>query len=462
MVTSTPANASSSSIILVLLRGPIIIAGILISVVYPLLNDISIQSWIQIAFFCTGLAMTVLDVFRLAQEKTRSSLQTLVKSIVLDDILRALFDKEGLFAVMVSTFVGNAAMYNFVNEDQRTRLVGACFGTHQREADTILHSPGGILKLFPDFIQHWVNDDKERWDGEEEGTMKHHIVEEQQNTHAGKIGHHNGSRCPKVPLDNNTKSPTQIKFSNQSSPAWDDASESSSSNESSSEGVDDSTGPLRTKTGEHDDEIDASVRVASRGGQSPTSSTQTHRMRTQNLPFPASGGASCPSRSVNTTPKLDNFEEVLMSVVQEVMSTWVKNVCHSVPDRSMKAIGIAASLALVTHMRCSPRARNVVMGVMEGTAAFGVAGIALTSIGTLVAKKIVDTPHMGSNIGASLNSRQEYNAKFLPFAQRIWTKIQQWKGTSKWKKWRNFTAMLILLYIGKMRRNRQLPGHNIP
>ena len=144
---------------LILLRGPLIVFSVLSALLAPYLAQLSLHSLGLVFLLAIGLCITFVDVFSCLGESIRISLGQQIDKIVLDDVLKAIFDPEtGLIATSMAAFVGSSAMYSLAStDDQRVRLLQS--GLWVRDPDVarnVLYEPGGIKFLLPDFLVKWL------------------------------------------------------------------------------------------------------------------------------------------------------------------------------------------------------------------------------------------------------------------------------------------------------------------
>ena len=106
-----------------------------------------------------GVAITLHDLGLHAHNQFRALVRTQLDTMVLDDVLRSIFDPvEGTIAVITSTIVGNASMYSLpLTQQQRVKLVQSCLWTSDEQSNEILTRPGGIAQLLPRPVQKWLH-----------------------------------------------------------------------------------------------------------------------------------------------------------------------------------------------------------------------------------------------------------------------------------------------------------------
>ncbi|KAG7346171.1 hypothetical protein IV203_005239 [Nitzschia inconspicua] len=89
----------------------------------------------------------------------RAGCDTLLNKIVLDDVLKGIYDPEsGLIACLTCAVVGASTMYGLkMKPEQRCKLVQSSLGlASEQDAHLILMEPGGLKALLPAAINQWL------------------------------------------------------------------------------------------------------------------------------------------------------------------------------------------------------------------------------------------------------------------------------------------------------------------
>ena len=118
----------------------------------------------HLAIASLGIIWMLRDLSSILEETTRSGLNLVLDSIVLDDVLRAIYDPiSGLYACCVGTYLGASSMYGLnMNENQRAELVQSSLGLKdETEAHSVLLDPGGCKTLFPEEVQNWLQSSRD-------------------------------------------------------------------------------------------------------------------------------------------------------------------------------------------------------------------------------------------------------------------------------------------------------------
>jgi hypothetical protein len=145
---------------------------------------------------------------------------------------------------------------------------------------------------------------------------------------------------------------------------------------------------------------------------------------------------------------------VMGKIVKELSLDGMQSMVKSIPDAWLQGASIAGTLALCLHLRSSPRARNVVGGVLEGTTAMGFAAVAVGGFSALLAKQGVARPV------ASPRSRGTAPPEMLPSGWKQFVLRHIKTIASRCKNSRQLqaaVAFIALYYFGRVRR-RQLAG----
>ena len=160
--TATPTSTRSRSYILLLLRGPIIVFAVIISLLFPYIQEYcTVWVFMHFTIAIVGLLWICHDLKIIIESKTRYILNFLLNKIILDDVLKVIYDPiDGIWACMVGTFVGASTIYGFnMNNEQKIELMQSSFYflRNKYEAHTVLLEPGGCKKLLPNEVQQWLS-----------------------------------------------------------------------------------------------------------------------------------------------------------------------------------------------------------------------------------------------------------------------------------------------------------------
>mmetsp|Transcript_27117 Transcript_27117/g.41027 ORF Transcript_27117/g.41027 Transcript_27117/m.41027 type:complete len:359 (-) Transcript_27117:223-1299(-) len=140
------------------LRGPCIVAVVLTPWILKRALQLPAITILSGLFLIIGVILTFHDGMLFLKEKFRRQCNETLKYIVLDDVLRNIFDPQiGFIAAVVSLVVGNASVYSLnLTQEDRIRLLQSCLWTTKQDAQELLMAPGGIRLLLPDAIQQWL------------------------------------------------------------------------------------------------------------------------------------------------------------------------------------------------------------------------------------------------------------------------------------------------------------------
>lgn len=376
----------------VLLRGPLLIASASFTLLLPYLSQVSVESILKLAVIGCGLFWFCLDLANLAENRIRSSVSKFLDGIVLDDLLKSIYDPEiGLIATVVGTFVGNATMYTLpMNSEQRTKLLQATFWIDKTQARSILSSPGGYKLLLPESLQHWLESKKEASPSQPE----------------------NISIGPDPDAD------------------------------SSSDGGLDS-----------DD--DRSDHVSRDFPETPTKEPDFRQPKDQ-IPRQIDDQLkNCetkdmPHRHRSAQPTPIDIEEnptdpvkVMFGILRDMVSEKLQIHAQSIPESTIETVGMTAFVALAIHLMCRRNARKAVGGALEGIFALGLSGVAAGAFSTVFARHIL--------LG---NIRDGKTLQIVAggVATRIGTKLK--RMAEKNSKIKGIVAVFVLSLLGSRKRAR--------
>lgn len=142
------------------LRGPVVLALVTVSLLWPYVSSWSTTFLLQLSTAGFGLFLCLVDFIRLSRAGLRTHLSRLLNIVVLDDVLKFLFDPDyGVISCSIAFFVGASSMYGLrMDEHQRTKLVQASLLTTYDETESILFQPGGCKALLPQGVQNWIDE----------------------------------------------------------------------------------------------------------------------------------------------------------------------------------------------------------------------------------------------------------------------------------------------------------------
>jgi len=141
------------------LRGPLLLALVLVPTIVKYALQLSSLTLLSLTIASAGLVLCCYDFIILIKDKIRRNLSESLNLIILDDVLRNIYDPQvGLVACIISMVVGNASMYSFgFTQEQRLRLFQSCLWTSDEDTYKIFMTPGGIQQLLPGSIQEWLD-----------------------------------------------------------------------------------------------------------------------------------------------------------------------------------------------------------------------------------------------------------------------------------------------------------------
>lgn len=372
------SNEQSTMILPVhLLRGPLLLSV----VIFALICHLSRETLLSVGLLGMGLTLTCHDLIFLLENKLRELVHRLLNAVVLDDVMKSLFDPT-----LAATVLGNATMYTLpMSRSQRLRLLQSCLLTSEKDTAEILTAPGGVRQLLPLSMQEWLE-------------------------------------------------PTCEKDSNVNLESMVDEDEESKEESTSHECHDTDM--------ETDSDVDKSEARTSRSIPIAASQSQEQPKPTQSTRLPPS-------------PPQDPLV-VMGSIVKELSMEGIHRVVQGVPDSWLRGASVAGILALCLQLRTSPRARHIVLGLLEGSTAMGFAGVALGAMSALAAKQ---------NAGRTdPSTRAAPTAAAIPMglAQTILKRAKELISTTVNSRQLQATiALLVMYYFRRGRRNRAIPSRRL-
>ena len=164
-----------------------------------------------------------------------------------------------------------------------------------------------------------------------------------------------------------------------------------------------------------------------------------------------------PTQSTRLPPSPPQDPLVVMgSIVKELSMEGIHRVVQGVPDSWLRGASVAGILALCLQLRTSPRARHIVLGLLEGSTAMGFAGVAFGAMSALAAKQ---------NAGRTdPSTRAAPTAAAIPMglAQTILKRAKELISTTVNSRQLQATiALLVMYYFRRGRRNRAIPSRRL-
>lgn len=354
-------------------RGPILLAVAIGSLLLPYAFVLSTKTLVYIFVLGLGLFFTVRDASCLIERCVRQQLAQALNALVVDDVMRSIFDPEiGWFTGFVSTLLGNATIYTLpMTTEHRVRLIQSCLWTSEEQTRRFLTAPGGVKEVLPDSFRKWL-------DGKE------------------------------------TERPAPIE-----SVSFHEASESEASQTSNDE------------TDDHDvlEREDTSDILKANEGSSPRGFEAFLEPKVQNRKPRVLLGQST---QLPRSPTFESPIDAMGGILQEITLDTIKMIFRNVPDTSLQAVGIAATACCAWRVRSSPRARRIVAGAAEATFAATMASAAIGAIGTLLLKHYLHSKELRTCIPGRTSIFTGLNEPgFLATLQaRMGKNISRhWKGT---------------------------------
>jgi len=336
----------------VLLRGPVLVASASTALAWPYL---SISVLCKIIILTIGAAVMYSDMTRLIQKQVKATIKSTTKDIVLDDILRAIFDPEyGIIPVIIGTFLGNSAMYALpMSPEQKTKLMQATLGGEYEDARTVLCEPGGCRALLPQSMQTWLEEDSDDDDDNnvrttprgflKEGEVNHNEDDEDATT-ATPIASARGIRVLHDTTTIRVESVTAASSSSKDdyrSGISGGGGGSSGSGSAQSTYCSEESGSISDDA--HDDDDDAEEEVT---GDNGTSDTNTTNKRSRATP---TASADANFKSTATPEYLDPIQ-IMATIIKDLISQKVKIAAASIPEQSMETVGLASLSVIAMHI----------------------------------------------------------------------------------------------------------------
>ena len=412
-------SQGNSNDLLVLLRGPLLVAAVVISVLISVAQSLSWVSIAQLSLLFLGCAVACYDSASIGHDRFRQFLNTQLEGIVWDDVMYKFFHPDiTWYSYFTETFLGQAAwVYLFPSTPaQRRHLLQATLNIHDEDqAQQILFAPGGYkTMLLPESFLQWLDGDKKRQTAlggsvKREGKYANIIVE---NTCDG------------------------------------DAVSSSSS--------------VSGQTTEKESILDfeASVEV----NHHNKSSLTTEKLNKEKGGKKIVDGNAQHSRQPNNAPEeaIPSISDTMQSVIFETVADQFRDLLAYAPDsKQIATLGLAAAVSLATQLRFSKRSRNIALGFLEASSVVGLSAITVGAGSLFLAKSSVamggfqvNERNLVSYISAILNWRKGMaGLSSCSNADDSGGKAQLWRKV--------YYAAAVVLLIGLKRRRHARQLHHV-
>uniref|UniRef100_A0A7S4RLZ3 Uncharacterized protein n=1 Tax=Ditylum brightwellii TaxID=49249 RepID=A0A7S4RLZ3_9STRA len=348
------------------------------------LKQMSVTSLVAIGTLLVGVILTSWETISFLHKETISVCHIIrekINTIVLDDVLRAIFsvDSEGLVMGVISSFVGTAGMYALpLNAEQRVRITQSCLdcclepssfdgggggGDVSRnesvmkiDAGLILTKPGGFLSLLPTDWRTvlWTSLD------ESDTSEKDDVAAESEALLLMDNQHDKKRATERIDNENLPNENDNILMAQDM--VWDDT---------------DDDGDTDTTLNTADDSGISTNASPSSTYSSNKSSNPLSISRDQNV-------SSIVPNTPRTMPNMTNNDSnntndpffIAASIIQEVFADKVDFFFSKIDRRLVGAAGSTAVVALLSHLRYSRAARQTMAGLIHGSIALGLASTA--------------------------------------------------------------------------------------
>jgi len=380
-----------------LLRGPMIATGAVVSFATPYVIQLSPRTLLHLTIIVVSMLWFCWDVLKCVERQSRISIDKLLNSIVLDDILRMIYDPEdGLLACMVGGFMGGCTMYGLrLKEEDKTRLVQATLEIDYQQANSLLMTPGGCKAWLPEGMQQWLNH------------HHHHHHQQQSKSSQKSVKAIGGYYEEHNNIGEKDEREDEEVSSNGSIPASPLASE-----------------PFLKKP---------------LNGESSMDGDHHHDATARGMPAASNKGyyASMPQRSFINNNPTDPVDE-MVSILRRLVYSQAKPYIQSIPESLLETVGLsAATMLLGTHLlqyRRNIRRQKRYSTPLGLAGNLLLAGVASGAISTIVAKRMILQGDSFSTVCREMMTRS-------------WLSIKD-KALRK-EQWQSYLAMVVLLILGR-------------
>jgi len=149
----------STTTILHVLRGPVVVITVTTSLLLNIQEYCTMYVFAHLIVGTIGLLWFICDICMIIESRMRYGLNLILNKIVLDDVLRTIYDPtDGIWACIVGTCLGASSMYGLnMDDEERTELIQSSLCLEDKiEAHNVLLEPGGYKVLLSNGVQNWL------------------------------------------------------------------------------------------------------------------------------------------------------------------------------------------------------------------------------------------------------------------------------------------------------------------
>ena len=420
-------NQNDNKVDFVLLRGPILVGAVLVSIAISVLQNLSWLSITQISLLGFGCALACYDSVHVGHNRFRRYLKVWLEDIVWDDVMYKFFHPDFVwYKYFTETLLGQAAWVYALpsTPTQRRHLLQSTLNImDEDEARRILFVPGGYQKLLlPESFLRWLdNDGADQCRGNTRENRSMHSSEGRQEHCVDSAGNDMASSG--------------------------DAASSSSS--------------VSGQASEQESEIDFEAPEFSIPFIARSSTAKKYTNKEDEKEKTEGSALNQPTTRTTARPPttpIPSIKDTMQSIIFDTLSTQFQDFLAVAPDRKQTAaLGLCAAASLAFQLRYSKRSRSIALGFLEASS---VAGLSAMTLGAGVLFLGKCTSETGSF---------QLNAKSLvPYIKTIlsWKKVVTNSSTGRtsdshhdrWRKACFAAACFILFSLRRRRQSRQQCG----
>ena len=322
---------------------------VVLSVLIPIAQSLSLADVVKLGTLLLGFALCSYDVARIGNNRIKVFklyLRHTLNRVVFDDVMYKFFHPDvPWYNIFTETILGKALCIYLLpsTSSQRTRLWQASLDVQEDQARNILFAPGGYQKnLLPKQFLGWLDkDDKtEKTDNQEHATWK--------------------DRKEKS-LPNSVEKPVETSSSSCPSMAYAFTSEKKT---------------ITTRTKLKSESAIETQLVIGHANPANASSTSPLRNRNKNHDRSSQSQSAEQSESHPSVYERSATADTIRQIVGSAVADHMRVILRHCPDEShLTAMGLLSGLLLAFHLRISPRARGIALGILETTSVVGMSAI---------------------------------------------------------------------------------------
>jgi len=390
--------------LLLLLRGPLLVAVVVVSILVYVVQTLSWTALAQIGLLGLGCLLTCYDSVRIGHDRFREYVNEQLEGLVWDDVLYKFFHPNVIWwRYFTDTFLGHAAWAYWLpsTPEQRRRLLQATLHLdNESDAQHILFSPGGYKHVvLPNFVLKW--------------------------------------------LDGAGKNDVNVAATN----------EATTTNQNSVEtiSIDEDHVVIGGKPTVEGDTDSSASSVSGLVNEAEFPEEVFSRSKGRNLATSQRTENKSKEKKTLTAPADPSLAETFQAVLFDTVTESVKNLLSYTPNQKQTAaVGLAAALSLGVQLRYSKRSRAIALGFLEASSVAGLSAVAVGSGSLLLTKMLFSNQLHEGNIVSYMSILLKWRKNVRKLLSSADSSVSGGQG-DRYKKWACILTALLIIGVKQLR-----------